>query len=782
MALETPYLKRPASPEDEGLFLRFTGTRVDPARPDAADLSYAGTIPAVTRVKAALDALQAGKQSISERGAPNGYAPLDANGKLPNEVLPALAITEVFSVNSQAAMLALSAQGGDLCIRTDLSKTFVLSGNNPAVLGNWIELQFPPDAVTSVNGLTGTVVLPSDGAAGVASLRTLGTGATQAAAGNHGHVATAITFTPTGGIASSNVSAALAELDTKKATPAQVSATAVGGDLTGTVAAATIAAGSVTIGKVAQAVWSTSVHGVGTLAARPAAAAGNAGYLYLATDDDGGTLWRSNGVAWVQAAQGVTEQVIGDPTVGGDLTGTLSNAQIAAGAIVNADISNSAAIALSKLAVNPADRSNHSGTQLAATISDFSIAVRNVTPGGALTGSLGAVTFVPGAVTAEVLATGAVTVTKIAAGGVPSSNTYLRGDMVWAAGAGGGGGGDPTMGGDLSGLASGATIVAGAVGTAKIADSAVTTGKIVDGAVTAGKIAAGAVGSTQLAAAGVGTTQLADASVTTAKIAAGAVTTALIADGTIVNGDISSSAAIALSKLAVDPTVRSNHSGTQLAATISDFAASVAGIGVGGDLTGTVAAASVAAGAIGTSKLADVAVTTAKLADGAVSTAKLGDATVTTAKLVDLNVTTGKLADGAVSAAKIASGTITRTQLAASTRAFGAVIGGRRGNLTVETAGASTLRWYNETGATFTVSDLRAVAGTAPTGANIIVTIRRNGVAFSTVTINSAANEGTTTGLSLAVAPGEYLEAWATQIGSSTAGADLVVTARGTLA
>lgn len=42
-------------------------------------------------------------------------------------------------------------------------------------------------AVDSVDGLTGTVVLPSDGAAGVATKRTLGTGATQAAAGNHLH-------------------------------------------------------------------------------------------------------------------------------------------------------------------------------------------------------------------------------------------------------------------------------------------------------------------------------------------------------------------------------------------------------------------------------------------------------------------------------------------------------------------------------------------------------------------------------------------------------------------
>lgn len=41
--------------------------------------------------------------------------------------------------------------------------------------------------------------------------------------------------------------------------------------------------------------------------------------------------------------------------------------------------------------------------------------------------------------------------------------------------------------------------------------------------------------------------------------------------GSIVNADISASAAIALSKLATDPLARANHTGTQLASTISNF-------------------------------------------------------------------------------------------------------------------------------------------------------------------------------------------------------------------
>lgn len=47
----------------------------------------------------------------------------------------------------------------------------------------------------------------------------------------------------------------------------------------------------------------------GTLAARPAAAAGNRGYRYFATDVNGGTLYVNNdGTTWVKAALGATEQ------------------------------------------------------------------------------------------------------------------------------------------------------------------------------------------------------------------------------------------------------------------------------------------------------------------------------------------------------------------------------------------------------------------------------------------------------------------------------------------
>jgi hypothetical protein len=85
------------------------------------------------------------------------YAAL--SGTVPTSALPALAITEVHTVASQAAMLALSAQRGDVAVRTDLPATFILAADTPAVLAAWVQLAVPADAVLSVAGQTGVVVL-----------------------------------------------------------------------------------------------------------------------------------------------------------------------------------------------------------------------------------------------------------------------------------------------------------------------------------------------------------------------------------------------------------------------------------------------------------------------------------------------------------------------------------------------------------------------------------------------------------------------------------------------
>ena len=62
-------------------------------------------------------------------GVANGIAPLDGTGKVPTDHLPALAISETFVVNSQANMLALTAQIGDVAVRTHVNKSFILTAS-----------------------------------------------------------------------------------------------------------------------------------------------------------------------------------------------------------------------------------------------------------------------------------------------------------------------------------------------------------------------------------------------------------------------------------------------------------------------------------------------------------------------------------------------------------------------------------------------------------------------------------------------------------------------------
>lgn len=60
----------------------------------------------------------------------------------------------------------------------------------------------------------------------------------------------------------------------------------------------------------------------GLLTDRPAASASNAGLMYVATDENGGTTYRSNGTAWVQVGAAVAASG-GSPT--GPATGDLTN-------------------------------------------------------------------------------------------------------------------------------------------------------------------------------------------------------------------------------------------------------------------------------------------------------------------------------------------------------------------------------------------------------------------------------------------------------------------------
>ena len=95
----------------------------------------------------------------SLKGAPSGVATLGIDGLIPSNQLPPLAISDTYVVASQTEMLALTAQVGDIAVRSDLSKSFILQTADPSVIGHWKELLTPPDTILSVDGRTGAVSL-----------------------------------------------------------------------------------------------------------------------------------------------------------------------------------------------------------------------------------------------------------------------------------------------------------------------------------------------------------------------------------------------------------------------------------------------------------------------------------------------------------------------------------------------------------------------------------------------------------------------------------------------
>lgn len=127
---------------------------------------------AVISQKGVTDAIATAKQEVVDSlgsaaskdvGTAAGNVPvLDSNGKLVESIIPAVAITETYVVDSRSAMLALSAQVGDVAIRTDVSKSFILQSLPATTDANWKELLTPDCKVISVNGKQGAVVLTGD--------------------------------------------------------------------------------------------------------------------------------------------------------------------------------------------------------------------------------------------------------------------------------------------------------------------------------------------------------------------------------------------------------------------------------------------------------------------------------------------------------------------------------------------------------------------------------------------------------------------------------------------
>lgn len=80
-------------------------------------------------------------------------------GLLPTSRLPALALTDTYVVASEAEMLDLAVQKGDVAVRSDVPGAFILATDDPTDVDNWVQLPTPADAVLSVNGQNGVIVL-----------------------------------------------------------------------------------------------------------------------------------------------------------------------------------------------------------------------------------------------------------------------------------------------------------------------------------------------------------------------------------------------------------------------------------------------------------------------------------------------------------------------------------------------------------------------------------------------------------------------------------------------
>lgn len=123
----------------------------------AAENISASDIPSITLSKVS----DAGTAASKNVGTTEGTVPiLGPDGKLDDSVIPSIAISDVYEANSEEEMLALSdAQVGDICVRSDVNKTYVLKAEPYSTLGNWVELKTPTDVVLSVNGKTGAITL-----------------------------------------------------------------------------------------------------------------------------------------------------------------------------------------------------------------------------------------------------------------------------------------------------------------------------------------------------------------------------------------------------------------------------------------------------------------------------------------------------------------------------------------------------------------------------------------------------------------------------------------------
>jgi hypothetical protein len=233
-------------------------------------------------------------------------------------------------------------------------------------------------------------------------------------------------------------------------------------------------------------------------------------------------------------------------------TGTVTSTMILDGTILNADVNASAAIDKTKIS-GTAITAGDTGTVTSTMILDGTILNADINASaGIVDTKLATISTASKVSNSATTATSANTASAIVAR--DASGNFTAG----------------TITGNLTGTASAATLAATA--------TALATGRTISltGDVTGTTGSFDGTGNATMTAA-IGTGVIVDADVNASAAIAysklnlnGTITSADIVDGTIVAGDIAN-ATITAAKMVTDPYARANHTGTQLAATVSDF-------------------------------------------------------------------------------------------------------------------------------------------------------------------------------------------------------------------
>ena len=338
--------------------------------------------------------------------------------------------------------------------------------------------------------------------------------------------------------------------------------------------------------------------------------------ILLSTD---GKIYRLVSGAWTAAV----------PTV--DLSGTISELQIADDAVTNAKIAVDA-IQGDVIAAAAIDGSKIASDAITAVkladdaVTNAKIAVDAIQGDVIAAGAIDGSKIAADAITATKLADDAVTNAKIAVGAIQSD-----------------------------------VIAAGAITETKITNDAITSAKISANAITAAKINAGAITATKIATNAITSDKISAGAITANEIAANAITSAKISAGAIDAGKIAANA-ITAAKISAGA-ITATEIATNAITSDKVLAGSITASEIA---TNAITAAKISAGAIEAGKIAANAITAANISAGAVTATEIATNAITSVKISAGAVTAAEIATGAITALKISAGAITADKIAAN--------------------------------------------------------------------------------------------------------------------